>query len=77
MPPSRKTRKNLFFFVKRKRHDRPFRYVVFPVVGLVIVAFVWSGFDRYTFLFGGLWLVAGLVLGAFKFRAGTPFEVPL
>ncbi|MGH8116461.1 MAG: APC family permease [Rhodanobacteraceae bacterium] len=67
----------VFFFVKRKRHDRPFRYVVFPAAGLVIVAFVWSGFDRYTFLFGGLWLVAGLVLGAFKFRAGTPFEVPL
>lgn len=65
-----------FFFVKRGEHDRPFRYAVFPAAGLAIVGFVWSGFDRVTFLFGGAWLVAGLIVGGFKFRRNVSFEAP-
>ncbi|MGH8192462.1 MAG: APC family permease [Rhodanobacteraceae bacterium] len=65
----------VFFFVKRKQRAHFFRYAVFPALGLAIVAFVWSGFDRITFLFGGMWLLAGLILGAFKYRNSVPFEV--
>lgn len=43
-------------------------YLVFPLLGLLIVGFVWSGFDRTTFIFGGCWAATGLVLGAFRYR---------
>jgi len=32
------------------------------------VAYVWKGFDRTTFLFGGAWLLVGATLGALKYR---------
>lgn len=66
----------VFFFIKKKRRGNFFRYLVFPAIGLAIVAFAWSGFDRITFLFGGLWLVIGLVLGAFKYRKAVAFDTP-
>jgi len=56
------------FFIRRGRRRHVLRYLVFPLLGLAIVAFVWSGFDRVTFVFGGCWLAVGLVLGAFKYR---------
>lgn len=64
----------VYFFLKQKRYRHVFSYLVFPACGLVIVAFVWSGFDRTTFLFGGAWLLAGIVLGAFKYRNFKAFE---
>ncbi len=64
----------VFFFLKQKKYRQVFSYLVFPAVGLIIVAFVWSGFDRTTFLFGGAWLLAGLLVGAFKYRNFKSFE---
>lgn len=66
----------VFFFIKQRRHRQVFRYVVFPLLGLMIVAFVWSGFDRITFLIGGTWLVIGLVWGAIRRANLTPLELP-
>ncbi|TAN03542.1 MAG: APC family permease [Rhodanobacteraceae bacterium] len=63
-----------YFFVKQKRRRQFLRYLVFPALGFAIVAFVWCGFDRTTLLFGGSWLVIGLIVGAFKQRAPLPFE---
>ncbi|HEY3519672.1 MAG TPA: amino acid permease, partial [Rhodanobacteraceae bacterium] len=57
------------FFVRRRLHRHFFRYLLFPLCGLLIVAFVWSGFDRTTFLFGGAWLAAGLVVGISRRKA--------
>ncbi|MBS0383514.1 MAG: APC family permease [Proteobacteria bacterium] len=64
----------VYFYLKQKQYRHVFSYLVFPGLGLFIVAFVWSGFDRTTFLFGGSWLVAGMVLGAFKYRNFKSFE---
>lgn len=64
----------VYFYLKQKRYRRIFSYVIFPVLGLIIVAFVWSGFDRTTFLFGGAWLLIGIALGAFKYRNFRSFE---
>jgi amino acid transporter len=64
----------VFFYLKQKRYRRVFSYLVFPALGLIIVAFVWSGFDRTTFLFGGAWLLSGAALGAFKYRNFKSFE---
>lgn len=58
----------VYFYLKQKQYRRIFSYLVFPGFGLFIVGFVWSGFGRTTFLFGGAWLLAGLILGAFKYR---------
>jgi amino acid transporter len=56
------------FFVRKRRRDARgvLLYLVFPIVGLAIIAFVWSGFDRATFIFGFSWLLVGVVLGAWR-----------
>jgi hypothetical protein len=56
------------FFIRRRRRDPRgvVLYLVFPIVGLAIIAYVWSGFDRATFVFGFSWLVVGIVLGAWR-----------
>jgi amino acid transporter len=64
----------VYFYIKQKKHRNIFNYLVFPAFGLIIVGFVWSGFDRTTFLFGGVWLLIGIVLGAFKYRNFRSFE---
>lgn len=64
----------VYFYLKQRRYRGVFRYLLFPAAGLVIVAFVWSGFSRATFLFGGVWLLIGVVLGAFKGRQAASFE---
>lgn len=66
----------VYFFVKQRRHRQVFRYVLFPLFGLRIVAFVWSGLDRTTFLFSGTWLVVGLGLGAARRKRLAPLELP-
>jgi amino acid transporter len=60
-----------YFFIKQKRHKQFFRYLVFPLIGFLIIAFVWTGFDWATYLFGGLWLLAGLILGAIRRKSWT------
>ncbi|MGH8279210.1 MAG: hypothetical protein ACRETQ_06560 [Gammaproteobacteria bacterium] len=64
----------VYFYLKQKKHRNVFSYLLFPLLGLLIVAFVWSGFDRTTFVFGGAWLLVGLILGAFKYRNFRSFE---
>lgn len=66
----------VYFFIRQRRHRQIFRYVLFPLFGLLIVAFVWSGFDRVTFLIGGTWLVIGVLLGALRRKRLAPLELP-
>ncbi|MGH8282581.1 MAG: APC family permease [Gammaproteobacteria bacterium] len=63
-----------FFYIRKKNRRNIFRYLVFPLLGLLIVGFVWSGFDQVTFLFGGAWLLAGLIIGYFKRAEFKSFE---
>lgn len=66
----------VYFYIKRRRHRQVFRYVLFPLLGLLVVAFVWSGFDRITFLIGGTWLVIGLVVAVARRKHLVPLELP-
>lgn len=66
----------VYFYLKEKQYRHVFSYLVFPALGLLIVAFVWSGFDRTTFLFGCSWLLVGAILGAFKYKNFKSFESP-
>ncbi len=65
-----------YFFITQRRHRQVFRYVLFPLLGLLIVAFVWSGFDRITFMIGGSWLVIGLVWGGIRRKRLAPVKFP-
>lgn len=62
------------FYLKRRHRSGVFRHLLLPLAGLAIVAFVWSGFDRTTFLFGGAWLVLGLLVGLFGGKRTKAFE---
>lgn len=57
-----------YFFVKRgQRGGSSFvKYLLFPLLGFAIIAYVWSGFDSGTFVFGFLWLLVGVIIGAVK-----------
>lgn len=41
-------------------------YVLFPWIGFAVIAFVWSGFDKMTFIFGCSWMLIGIIIGAIK-----------
>jgi len=59
-----------YFFVRRGRRsgsDLIF-YLLFPLLGFLIIFYVWFNFDAGTFLFGALWLAVGVVIGAVKTR---------
>ncbi len=62
------------FYLRQRQYRHVFRYLLLPLVGLVIIAFVWSGFSRVTFEFGLSWLVLGLIVGAVKGRQAAAFE---
>ncbi len=52
-----------FYFLPRTKQKHWFRHLVFPLLGLAITGFVFSGFDRNTLIFGAAWLLAGAILG--------------
>lgn len=65
-----------FFFYKEKQRGGAsfFRYLVFPLIGIIILAYVWSGFDHITQIVGFSWLAIGLVVGLVKSKGYK--EVP-
>jgi hypothetical protein len=42
------------------------KYVLCPLIGFGIIAYVWSGFDKITFYVGFGWLFIGIIAGAIK-----------
>jgi amino acid transporter len=58
-----------YFFVKEgKRHTfgDVVKYLICPWVGIIILAYVFTGFDVLTYAVGVTWLVIGLIVGAVK-----------
>lgn len=57
-----------YFFFRRGRRGGSgiVFYGLFPLLGFLIIGYVWLNFDAGTFLFGFLWLAAGVVIGAVK-----------
>lgn len=58
----------LYFYVKKKRRGAKgfFTYALSPFIGLIITGYVWSGFDRATFLIGTGWILVGAAVGFYK-----------
>jgi amino acid transporter len=59
----------VYFFIRRRRRGSLsdfFKYLLFPLLGFAIIAYVWSGFDRNTFIFGFSWLAVGIIIAAIK-----------
>ncbi|MCP3772764.1 APC family permease [Paenibacillus sp. MZ04-78.2] len=56
------------FYVKKGRRDVKglIHYLLLPMIGFLIILYVWSGFDRMTFIVGISWMVVGVVMGAVK-----------
>ncbi len=54
-----------YFFIRQRRRDLAglVQYLLFPAIGLAIIAYVWSGFDRITYTFGFSWMAVGIALG--------------
>ena len=50
------------------------KYIVCPWFGIVILAYVFTGFDMLTYTVGVSWFVIGLIVGAVKSRGYK--EVP-
>jgi len=64
----------IYFFIKRGRRGSLWdflKYLLFPLIGFAIIAYVWSGFDTGTFIFGFSWLAVGVIVGAVKTRGFT------
>ncbi|MFC5468205.1 APC family permease [Cohnella suwonensis] len=64
------------FFLKKKERSLKgfFRYLISPLIGFAVIAFIWSGFDRTTYVIGFTWLAIGIVFGAIKSKGYK--EVP-
>ncbi len=66
-----------FFFIKEKRRKTVgdwVKYLICPWIGILILAYVFTGFDPLTYIVGVSWLVIGLIVGAVKSRGYK--EVP-
>lgn len=67
----------LFFFIKEKKRNSVgdiVKYLICPWCGILILAYVFTGFDVPTYIVGCVWLVIGLVIGAVKSKGYK--EVP-
>jgi amino acid transporter len=58
----------IYFFVKEKRRGIKgfFKYVILPLIGFLIILYVWLGLGKITFIVGFSWTFIGVVLGAIK-----------
>jgi amino acid transporter len=66
-----------FFFVKEKQRAglRDYLYyLICPCIGMLILGYVWSGFEWPTLVVGFSWLAIGVVIGAIKSKGYK--EVP-
>ena len=67
----------LFFFVregKRKTFGDWVKYLICPWIGIIILVYVFTGFQTPTYIVGVIWLIIGLIIGAVKSKGYK--EVP-
>ena len=67
----------VFFFIKEKRRKTVgdfVKYLICPILGVAILLFVFSGFEKLTYIIGFVWLALGIVIGAIKSKGFK--EVP-
>ena len=59
-----------FFFVKKAQRGPGgfFNHLLFPLIGFVVIGYVWYGFDPITKIVGTCWAILGIIYGAIKSR---------
>ena len=58
-----------FFFIREKRRNcfgDYIKYLACPWIGIFILIYVFTGFDKMTYVVGIVWLIIGLIIGAVK-----------
>lgn len=65
-----------YFFVKEKQRGvkAVLRYVVAPWIGIVILVYVFTGFEALTYTVGVIWFIIGMIVAAVKSKGFK--EVP-
>ena len=48
------------------RGGQHFRYLVLPLVGFLVIAFVWIGMDKLALMLGTIWLILGIAFLFFR-----------
>lgn len=58
----------LYFYLKKKERKGKaiLTYLIMPLIGFLIVGYVWTGFDKTTFIAGAVWVIIGVIIGAVK-----------
>lgn len=58
----------IYFFFKKKKRDVKgmIIYLLFPLIGFSVCAFVWTGFGKATYIAGFSWIFVGAVIGFIK-----------
>lgn len=57
-----------FFFIREKQRNSVqaiVRYLICPWAGILILVYVFTGFDHLTYIIGITWLIVGLAIGAY------------
>lgn len=55
-----------FFFLKNSSKKHIFSYVFFPLIGMIIMAWVFINLRAITLVVGSIWLLIGILYGAYK-----------
>ncbi len=57
-----------FFFVKKGQRGLGgfLDHFLFPLIGFIVIGYVWYGFDPVTKIVGTLWMILGIIYGAIK-----------
>lgn len=66
-----------YFFVKQKQRKTVgdwVKYLICPWIGILILAYVFTGFETMTYVLGITWFIVGLIIGAVKSKGFK--EVP-
>lgn len=63
-----------FFFIREKNRSGAkniLHYVILPFMGMLILGYVWSSFDKITQIIGFSWLFIGIIFGYIKSKGYT------
>jgi amino acid transporter len=58
----------IYFYIKQKQRDlkSTIFYFLFPIIGCCVCLYVWTGFEKLTYIVGFSWLLIGVVIGFVK-----------
>ncbi|MFJ7728516.1 APC family permease [Neobacillus sp. NPDC097160] len=49
------------YFIRKKKSNDYLNHLIFPIIGLIIIGYVWISLAPLAKLIGGIWIVLGLV----------------